>query len=141
MSEESILPQNNSPSNRTSKKFNLEEFFKSLPVGYKDAYSDVNEIENYHAPGSYFEGLNIKEVLEKITEKALELDLEQEHIQELMENSDIWRYLSDKQKSALQRKYQNNLNQRSSEISVEKIFRLSQGLKAYAEYFSGEQPL
>ncbi|EQB70194.1 MAG: hypothetical protein AMDU1_APLC00070G0010 [Thermoplasmatales archaeon A-plasma] len=56
-----------------------------------------------------------------------------------MENSDIWRYLSDKQKSALQRKYQNNLNQRSSEISVEKIYRLSQGLKAYAEYFSGEQ--
>ena len=125
MSEESILPQNNPPSNRISKKFNLEEFIESLPVGYKDAYSDVNEIENYHVPGSYFEGLNNKEVLEKITEKVLELDLAQEHVQEFMENSDIWRYLSDKQKSALQRKYQNNLNQRSSVISVEKIFRLS----------------
>ncbi|EQB70195.1 MAG: hypothetical protein AMDU1_APLC00070G0011 [Thermoplasmatales archaeon A-plasma] len=54
MSKESILPQNNPPSNRISKEFNLEEFIESLPLGYKDAYSDVNEIENYHAPGSYF---------------------------------------------------------------------------------------
>ena len=49
-------------------------FANKLGIGFRDAYLDIAEIENYRR-GSLFEGLTTAGVLEKILKKAIEIGL------------------------------------------------------------------
>ena len=101
MSKEIPPSQNISHNSHSPKGFNLSDFVARLPLECKVAYLDIDEISNYHNPGSYFEGLNNKEVLERITKKALEIGLPQENVVEFLRNSDIFLHLTEKQRARL----------------------------------------
>lgn len=57
----------------------IEEVIVKLPPGFSAVYRDRGEIQNYNQPGSLFHGLNEKAILDKITEKAIEIGLDIKH--------------------------------------------------------------
>ena len=99
MSEE-VYPHRRASKDNGGQEFNLFEFVKSLGIGYADAYRDIAEVENYRT-GSFFEGLNYAQVLQKILSRAREMGLPREHEREFLEQSDIWGHLNEKQRRSI----------------------------------------
>ena len=95
--KEEIYPHRRTRDDNGDQKFNLSEFVKKLGPGYSDAYQDISEVENYRL-GSYFEGLNYPQVLQKILSRARETGLPRENIIEFLQGSDIWAHLNERQR-------------------------------------------
>ena len=81
-------------------KFDVHNILEKLDPGYRHAYEDHSEIENYRSL-MYFHNLTKSEILIKITEEAFKTDLTNDHVQDFLTGSDIWQYLSRDQKQVV----------------------------------------
>lgn len=90
--------KDNSQKDDPKNEFNLDAFIEKLPPGFRDAYNDRTEIQNYNSPGSYFNGMSEANSLISIVKKAIELGLPQEKVKGFIEGSDIFSHLSEHQK-------------------------------------------
>ncbi len=68
-----------------------DEVIPKLPSGYKYVYQNAGEIQNYNQPGSLFNGMTEKQVLDSIVMKALELGLDPSQKEAFRRGSDIFK--------------------------------------------------
>ena len=83
-----------------NRKLNVEDVIQLLPPGYRDAYNDRQEIQNYNQPGSIFYGMTEKQALDAIVKKALELGLDPFQKDSFRRGSDIFRAWQIRKKEA-----------------------------------------
>ena len=81
-------------------KLNVEDVIRLLPPGYRDAYNDRQEIQNYNQPGSFFYGMTEKQVLDAIVKKALEVGLDPSQKETFRRGSDIFKAWQIREKEA-----------------------------------------
>jgi hypothetical protein len=95
-----VQSHNSSENANPNGKLNVEDVIRLLPPGYRDAYNDRQEIQNYNQPGSFFYGMTEKQVLDAIVKKALEVGLDPSQKETFRRGSDIFKAWQIREKEA-----------------------------------------